>query len=198
MLKKFLIAWLLGLAVVLPAGATSVLPLNLDEMIAGAAVAFEGTCVGNRTERDPTTNLVVTYTTFSVRESLKGDTGATHVIKQVGGQMSDGTASFEIQGVPKFVPGEDYVVFLAGVSAQGFSSPFGLAQGRFDVKRGATGGKVSNGRDFRDMTSNFSPNELPRSLLQKKQSDAATELDLDEFKQLVRKRVGSSLARPAK
>lgn len=194
MLKRLLVACLLGLAMVIPAGATTVLPLYLDEMIASSAIAFEGTCVENRTERDPGTNFVVTYTTFAVREALKGEVAMTHVIKQIGGRLPDGTSDFNIQGVPKFTPGEEYVVFLAGVSSAGFSSPIGLSQGKFTVVRGPSGAKVTNGRDFRDMTRNIASQQAPKALVQKLQQAAGPvrNLDLDEFKQLVRERAGAA------
>lgn len=186
MLKQFLIACLLGLALTGPAGATSVLPLQLDEIIDTATVAFQGTCTGNRTERETQTNLVVTYTTFAVKDVLKGAVQATHVIKQIGGKMPAGELSFRVDGVPTFVVGEDYVVLLAGVSAAGFSSPIGLAQGKFTVLQDASGQRVSNGRDFREMTAGMPSVVLPGVL-----AGATTpvpHLGLDEFKQLVRAR----------
>lgn len=187
-----LLAFLLAFAAALHAGAASVLPVSLDHLADNAAVIFEGTCVGNRTERDQATGLVVTYTTFSVREVLKGNAASVHEIKQVGGQMPDGGLSFRVDGVPTFAVGESYVVFLAGVSTAGFSSPIGLAQGRFAVSREPAGRTVSNGRDFREMTAG-----MPNTMLPFAARTATTgapgrveRLDLDEFKQLVRTRAG--------
>lgn len=196
MLKRLVLAWLLGLAIVSPATAMTVLPLYLDEMIDGSAVAFQGTCVDNRTELDPATGLVVTYTTFAVREPLKGDVGMTHVIKQVGGRLADGTTGFQIKGVPTFAPGQEYVVFLTGVSSVGFSSPVGLAQGRFTVVQDPTGtsaAKVSNGRDFRDMTRSLSTQKAATAMAQKLQqaTGPVRNLDLEQFKALVRERAGA-------
>lgn len=172
----------IGLALTLPARAVSVLPLTLDQMIDGAAVAFEGTCTGNRTEREPGTNLVVTYTTFAVKDVLKGAVGGTHVIKQIGGDLPQGGLSYRVDGVPKFVVGQDYVVLLAGVSAAGFSSPVGLAQGKFNVHQDASGRKVSNGRDFQDMTTRLPAVTTPGVRA------PVHQVGLEEFKQLVRER----------
>lgn len=185
MFKKTLVACLLPLALSLaaiPSQAATVLALMLDEIIDTSAVAFQGTCTANRTERDPSTNYVVTYTTFDVSDVLKGDVKATHTIKQIGGIMPAGEASFRVHGVPTFTVGEDYVVFLAGVSSAGFSSPIGLGQGRFTVQQGATGKTVTNGRDFREMS----------SLTAQTVTDASgRQLGLDAFKQLARTRVRS-------
>lgn len=194
MLKQFFAACLLGLALAGPAGAVTVRPLPLDEIIDTATVAFQGTCIGNRTERDEATNLVVTYTTFAVKDVLKGAVQSTHVVKQIGGKMPAGESSFRVAGVPTFVVGEDYVVFLAGISAAGFSSPIGLAQGRFTVQQDASGQRVSNGRDFREMTAGMPSVVLPEAAARVpgKAPAPVRHLGLDKFKQLVRERVGGA------
>lgn len=186
-----LIALACALAFLAPARAASVVPLYLDEIIDTATVAFEGTCLGNRSERDPLTNLVVTYTTFSVREVLKGGVGTTYTIKQIGGSLPDDNIRYRVEGVPKFTAGEDYVVFLAGVSAAGFSSPIGLAQGRFRVEGAPAARKVANGRDFKDLTARMSSHVPQRALDRMVNTPgAAKDMDLDDFKALVRAHTG--------
>ena len=186
------LACVIGLALAGAAGAASVRPLQLDELIDTAALAFEGVCIGNRTEREAGTNYVVTYTTFAVKEVLKGEVGKTHVIKQIGGEIADGEPSFRVQGVPKFAAGQSYVVFLAGVSSAGFSSPIGLAQGNFRVLPDAAGPKVANGRDFREMTAGMPASALPEATAKALGAAQAPvrHLGLEEFKQLVRARTG--------
>lgn len=186
--KRFFGACLLGFAIAAPAGAANVLPLYLDEIIDRSAVAFEGVCLENRSERDSATNMVVTYTTFEVRDVLKGNVGATHVIKQIGGSSPDQNLRFDVRGIPQFNVGESYVVFLAGVSSAGFSSPVGLAQGRFNIKQGAAGREVTNGRDFKDLTARLP--EKAASADVKRAPGAVLHLDIDAFKQLVRERDG--------
>lgn len=174
------------------AHATSVIPLYLDELIDQSTVAFEGTCTDNRTERDPVTNFVVTYTTFAVSDVLKGAAGAAYTIKQIGSSLPGEAVPFRIQGVPRFAVGESYVVFLAGVSDAGFSSPIGLSQGRFTVSGAAGTRKVRNGRDFKDMTAH-----MPQGVPQRARDDMKSaqgpsmEMDLDDFKQAVRAHVGA-------
>lgn len=191
-MKKFLAACLLGFATILPAAAASVVPLYLDEIIDRSAVAFEGVCLENRSERETATNMVVTYTTFEVRDVLKGNVGATHVIKQIGGSLPGDSVQFEVSGVPKFAVGESYVVFLAGVSSAGFSSPVGLAQGRFSVSGMAGTREVTNGRDFRDLIPNPEQKTMAAGTRAKLQRapDPVRQLNIDEFKQLVRDRAG--------
>jgi hypothetical protein len=174
------------LVAALPARAMSVLPLSLEEIVTAAQIAFEGTCTANFTGRDAQTGLVVTYTTFDVHDVLKGGARATHIIKQVGGYA--GADGYHLQGVPGFAVGQDYVVFLYGVSSAGFSSPVGLSQGQFVLRPGADGPEVSNGRDFREMLSGSAVQHIPQATLSRLQNAAGglRHLGLDEFKELVR------------
>lgn len=176
----------------LAAQAASVLPLYLEEMIDTSALAFEGTCIGNRTERDPVTNFVVTYTKFAVHDVLKGEAGVTYEIKQIGGSLPGDELQFRVEGVPTFGIGEDYVVFLAGVSSAGFSSPIGLAQGRFGIHADGAARRVGNGRDFRDMASRIAA-RLPAQARARMQAapGPVKEMDLDDFKQAIRNHLGA-------
>ena len=189
-LGRFLAAACCAAALLSTAHGASVIPLYLDEMIDTAAGAFEGRVLENRTERDAATGFVVTYTTFEVREALKGHVGARHTIKQVGGVI-ERDLEFQVPGVPRFKEGADYVVFLAGVSSKGFSSPIGLSQGRFGVITEEGVRKVANGRDFRDMTARMA--NVPGAARAKlQQADPVRKMDLVDFKQLVRGRVGGA------
>lgn len=191
--------WLAALAAVTswallsasPAHATSVLPLYLDEVIDHSTTAFEGTVADTHSARDTATNLVVTYTTFTVTDVLKGTVPSTYTIKQIGGELPQEDLIYHVPGIPKFKLGEDYVVFMAGVSRSGFSSPIGLAQGRFNVMQGPAGRVVGNGRDLREITTRMGA-QLPA---QSKALQAATgpvhTMDLENFKQLVRNHVAA-------
>lgn len=191
MIPRFLAAIALAFAFCGPAGAASVRPLALDEIIDGAAVSFEGTCVENRTERDAN-GFIVTYTTFAVKEALKGEVGATHTIKQIGGVLASEGIAYKVDGVPSFAVGNDYVLFLHGVSKIGFSSPVGLGQGRFMIHRDESGAKVTNGRDFRSMAAGTDGLKLPaataKALAESRQP--VGKMDLDEFKTVVRSQTG--------
>jgi hypothetical protein len=190
MLKRILIAAWLAVASAMPALATSVLPLDLAQVIDQSAVAFQGTCIDNKSGRDPQTGLIVTMTTFRVDDVLKGDVGATYTIKQLGGENTSEGLNFTVHSIPKFAVGESYVVFMAGVSSAGFSSPIGLSQGRFTIQGGDAGLEVGNGVDFRDLTENMAGVELPQSKA-KASGAPLRRINLDDFKQIVRKHAGS-------
>jgi hypothetical protein len=188
--KIFLAAWL-AIAAALPAFATTVLPLNLGEVIDQATTAFQGTVVDNRSGRDPQTGMLVTFTTFRVDDVLKGDVPATYTIKQIGGEDASSNTKFRIHGVPTFTVGQSYVVFMAGVSQAGFSSPIGLTQGRFTIETGDSGLEVGNGNDFRELTANMPDVELPAQAGEKAQGKPVRRIGLSDFKQMVRKHAGS-------
>lgn len=193
MIERFVVACLLGLAIAPPAAAISVRPVSLDEMTAAAAVVFQGRCVDNRTEREAGTNLIVTYTTFEVHDVLKGQAGSTRVIKQIGGTLPGKFVGFKVEGVPKFAAGENYVVFLARVSSAGFSSPIGLAQGKFTLIPGPAGLLVSNGRDFKELTAAIPALQATQALTLLQQAPGRVRhMGLDDFKQLVRQLAGSA------
>ena len=179
----------LALLSAMPAQAASVRPLTLDNVIDGAAIAFQGRCLESRSEVDAATGLVVTLTTFEVEDRLKGEVGERHVIKQLGGQV--GNLVRRVDGIPTFKPGERYVVFLYGVSAAGFSSPVGLSQGRFEVRAGEGGLQVANGLDFRHMLWPIAPAALPGAVREKLAGPKGRveNLELESFKRLVRDRV---------
>ena len=189
--RQLLFTCLISLVIALPARAMSVLPLYLDEIVNDAAIAFQGKSIENHSELDPQTNAIVTFSTFEVQEVLKGEVGATHTIKQIGGELQ-GKIN-QITGIPTFKVGESYVLFLYGVSASGFSSPVGLGQGKFNIISVPTGFDVTNGRDFKEMTLGFPTSlvTLPALSRMQKAPGPVKRLDLEEFKRLVRQQGGT-------
>jgi len=189
-LQRLLFLFLVSFATIGGAWATTVLPLTLDDIVSGATVAFEGTCTENHTEHDGQTNLDVTFTTFAVHDVIKGDPGATYTIKQIGGEVPGRELAFNVRGIPRFTPGEEYVVFLPPASSAGFASPVGLSQGRFTIEREVAAKKVANGRDFREMTADIPDTELSDDVAQHVKGASAPihNMDIEEFKQLARNR----------
>ena len=171
----------------IPSHATSVLPIDLAALTDSAALVFEGTCIGNRVERDEATGKPVTYTTFAVRDVLKGSAEATHTIKQIGGKLESEGVEYRVHGVPAFLEGEDYVVFLAGVSSAGFSSPMGLGQGKFTVHGSVHGREAANGRDLKEMAEPLLDRmpERARSRILGTPG-AVRSIDVEDFKETVR------------
>lgn len=189
---QLVLAGMLLAAGLAPAHATTVLPLYLEQVIDQSTTAFEGTCVENRTERDAATGFVVTYTTFEVKDVLKGDVATRHTIKQIGGKLPGEEGRRNFIGVPTFAVGGNYIVFLAGVSSVGFSSPIGLSQGQFHIRDDNGVRRLGNGRDFRETTSHITAHLPAASRLRVKASAPVSDMDVEEFKQTVRSYLGGA------
>ncbi len=103
--------------------ASQVRAVNLEDMTERAETIFAGRCVRVKSMHDPQTGRRVTQATFEVHRAVKGEPGPTITVKLLGG----------IVGQPRFVEGEEVVLFLYGESALGLSSPVGFGQGKFSI-----------------------------------------------------------------
>ena len=143
------ITWLaLNTLIATPAFATSLLPLTLEQLSTRAELIFYGRVINNTTDRDKQSGQIATHTTFEVTELIKGDAADRHTIKQIGGRLAETGTTLRIQGVPRYVVGDSYVVFLPAKSSLGFSSPLGLHQGSFTVSTIDGEQLVSNGQQL--------------------------------------------------
>ena len=143
---KTLTVFILSLLLSVPALATSVLPVSLERMSKSAELIFYGTAISNEVKVDEVSGHVATFTTFEITEVIKGNVGETHTIKQLGGRLPDSNIVNKVYGVPRFIIGEKYVVFMPQESSLGFASPIGLSQGRFMVREQDGVNTVSNNR----------------------------------------------------
>ncbi len=179
----------------LQAAATSVLPVSLQRMAATAEIIFHGTAIDSEVRLDPASGRVATYTSFKVIEVIKGNPGATHTIKQIGGQLPGSNVRLIIHGVPQFTTGREYVIFLPKASSLGFSSPIGLSQGKFNIRKQNGETLVSNGRPLAALLKTTPQQDSPNrpSALVSNRTPALTTIDgqpasahLTDFMQAVR------------
>jgi len=126
--------------------ATSVRPISLEQLSTRATLIFYGQVISNEVLQDTVSGQIATFTRFEVIDLIKGNTGTSHTIKQIGGYLKSSNTTLRVHGVPRFETGEKYVVFLPTKSVLGFSSPIGLHQGRFSVSTINGNQIVSNGR----------------------------------------------------
>ena len=145
-LATFTICLTLNMLIASPASATSLLPLTLEQLSTRADLIFHGRVIEDTTARDKRSGQIATFTTFEVIELIKGDAADRHTIKQIGGHLKETGTTLRIQGVPRYVIGESYVIFLPEKSSLGFSSPLGLYQGSFTVSTIDGEAVVSNGQ----------------------------------------------------
>ncbi|UCB55589.1 MAG: hypothetical protein JSW45_03420 [Thiotrichales bacterium] len=173
----------------LQTSATSVLPISLQRMTGVAAQIFHGKVTANEVKLDPASGRVVTYTRFEIIEVIKGDVAATRTIKQLGGQLPGSDVRQIIHGVPAFSVGQEYVVFLPKASRSGFSSPVGLSQGKFDVRKSGGESVISHPRAPAEGTITAAPpisTNLPGGVEIHPQSDKPSTVTLADFLQTVR------------
>jgi hypothetical protein len=180
-IPRTILAFLPGLLLSTLTLATTVLPVSLERMSTSAELIFYGTVISNETKADETSGHIATFTTFEVIEVVKGDVGATHTIKQLGGQLSGNKVMHQVHGVPRFTIGEKVVVFLPQESRLGFASPLGLSQGRFVVREQNGVNTVRNGRALQASLTQASKTAADKPLLKQPASTS-----LAEFLQTVR------------
>ena len=114
-------------------GATSIRPVNLEELVQTSDRVFVGTVLEIRHKPGPG-GLPTRVTRFGVTEMVKGQLGKSRQIDLA----QIWTGSNRQQGVsplpqPGFFPGEEVLVFLHGDSPLGLSSPVGFGLGKLAV-----------------------------------------------------------------
>ena len=169
--------------IALPATATSLLPLSLEQLSTRADLIFYGRVISNEVKKDAQSGQIATFTSFEVIDLIKGTADNTHTIKQIGGFDKSSNTRLMIRGVPKFITGEEYVVFLPKKSSLGFCSPLGLHQGSFPVATENDEKVISNGRRLADQPDSINRNvQIPLAV----RADKPSQSRLDDFINTVR------------
>lgn len=184
-MKRIFISLCLAISmfIALPATATSLLPLSLEQLSSRADLIFYGKVISNEVKKDTQSGQIATFTEFKVIDLIKGTAGNTHRIKQIGGFDKNSNTRLTIRGVPKFIVGEEYVVFLPKKSSLGFSSPLGLHQGSFPVATENSEKVISNGRRLADRPDTINRSvQIPLAV----RADKPSQSRLDDFINTVR------------
>jgi hypothetical protein len=162
----------------------SVLPLDLDALVAASQDIVHVRCTGISVQRDAQLHAL-TVTTFVVLDRPKGNGDGNFTVRQAGGKVDDVVVDYH---VPQFRVGEEYVLFMPPSSRLGLASPVGLAQGAFGVVKSARGKAVTNGQDFAELLPLDKRSDLPASVLGflAREPGARRQLDLADFMAVVR------------
>ncbi|MBI3896287.1 MAG: hypothetical protein HY313_10210 [Acidobacteria bacterium] len=140
--KKILSSLLLTYLCLPAATATTLLPMNLDDLTKASPVIAYGKIVGSRAEWNEIHTLIYTIYTFQAIEYLKGDLGPSFELHEPGGEL-DGL-SMSVAGVPRFSPGQEAVLFL-WTDSRGLHQVTGFEQGNLALQNDPqTGIKVIN------------------------------------------------------
>ena len=139
-LKKYVLLFALSLACA-NLHATSVIPPTFDELVGRADVIFQGSVsdvqsqwVGEGAER-----AIVSYITFKVEDTIKGDVGKTYTIRMLGGTVEG--ESMEVAEGPRFNIGDKDILFVENNGTQ-YIPLVGIMHGRFHVRQNAAGAEV--------------------------------------------------------
>lgn len=128
---------LLSLTAAVPAPATTLEKLGMDQLIERSTSIVRGTVVSSGVMQRGS----VIYTTYQIRvsQTLRGTAPATLEVSVPGGQLNGIRQSFS--GSPKLEANAEYVIFV-WTSRSGINHTIGLAQGVFDVKTASGGALV--------------------------------------------------------
>jgi len=114
--------------------ATTLARMGIEELTRTTTVVARARCVANVSRWDE--GLLWTLTTMELTEIWKGQAPLTITVRLVGGRA--GGRRILVEGVPRFLPGEQLVVFLEP-SGKGDWTVTSWAQGTFRISRAATG-----------------------------------------------------------
>src|SRR5882672_11260883 len=92
--------------------ATTVIPPTFDELVSRAQIIFEGEVTGVQSQwiGEGAEHRIVTFVTFKVDDTLKGNPGATYSIRMLGGTVDGQT--MEVTDAPKFKVGDHDLLFV--------------------------------------------------------------------------------------
>ncbi len=120
---------LVALALSWPAGATTIVMPNDDQLIEKSPIIVRGTVL--RSEPVEYRDGIWTETTLAVEESLKGDVSGEITVREVGGQLGDRISV--VFGNPEYEAGEEVLAFLVPSPHGGYRT-VDLFAGKFDEK----------------------------------------------------------------
>lgn len=126
----------LSLLVGLPSGATTLIRRDVAELSSQSDTVVHGTVRRVQSRWSGDRRRIVTDVEIQVTDTLKGQPGSTVLVTQPGGTVGD--IGQTVHGLASFTPGEEVVVFLERRGRVAFEVS-GMAQGKFQVRRGADG-----------------------------------------------------------
>jgi hypothetical protein len=112
------------------ARGTTLARMTLGQLAAAAQVVARVRCTGSASRRED--GSIWTFTDFAVEETFKGAPGAHVTIRLPGGR--DGHLMETVEGAPRFVPGEEAIVFLERTRSGDWSIS-AWAEGTFRIAR---------------------------------------------------------------
>jgi len=138
-----------------PAGAMSLRPLNVSDLVKQATHIVRGTVASVREGIDQN-RLPYTEVEVTVSETVKGSAGTTLTFRQFGLQTPRPSENGHkyiglIAGMPRYAAGDQVFLFLGPVSSIGYRTTIGLGQGHFALRGGNFQNDANNAGLFRNV-----------------------------------------------
>lgn len=123
------------------AGSTTLLRLGLEEMSRDAVMVVQGHVAWDYAIEDESRGTIYSVTGVEVSRCIAGTCPETVVLRHRGGTA--GGVTLYIPGMPRFVPGQEVLLFLEGdyEGKEGTYSVLGMVQGLFHVLTEPVSGK---------------------------------------------------------
>lgn len=170
--------------------ATTVIPPTFDELVDQAEVIFQGNVSDVKSQwiGEGAQRVIVSYVTFKVDDSVKGNAGQTYTMRMLGGTVGEET--MEIADAPRFHIGDKDILFVEHNGSQ-FIPLVGIMHGRFHVRRNAAGAEVVTDDNDRPVRN------LKRLGREAAAASAGDDVDLTatDFKAAVKEKVKTSSSR---
>jgi hypothetical protein len=147
------------------AHASMAVAATFDDKVDHAASIILGKCLRQEARFDPSGRWIVTYTTFAVERTMKGNPMPEMTIVTPGGEV--GGVHQSTIGIPAFHPGAEHVLFVKNSSLG--PTVLYFDQGAYDVTTDEHGEKIvtpvpSNLVKIDTQRGMAVPNDAPRSL----------------------------------
>ena len=114
------------------ASATTILGMDIDEVVADAEFVFEGEVINSETRQDTNSGIISTYVTFQINDILKGDyTGDSVELKFMGGVFNGEIVQVSGMRIPQLT--EQGVYFVESLSRDLINPLIGWSQGHFII-----------------------------------------------------------------
>jgi hypothetical protein len=183
--KKYLLV--LTVSAIISASATTIIPPSFDELVNEAEIIFRGTVtsvhpqwIGEGAQRH-----IVSYVTFKVEDSLKGNPGKEITLRMFGGTVDGQT--MKASDAATFNVGDRDVLFVEHNGTQ-FIPLVGIMHGRYRVQKDETGRDVI-------LTNEGAPLSSVDQVGRESVSPGPA-MTAEQFKQAVQMRTGQRLRQP--
>jgi hypothetical protein len=132
-----LLAVVLG---IVPAGASTFLAMDQDELIRDSAAVIQGKVIQINSFWDPTGTVVLTEALIEVQDKLFGDVPSVVAVQTAGGKV--GNFYVEAHGFPKFRVNERLILFLEP-ETDGAMRVAGYQQGQYRIRQDKSGREIA-------------------------------------------------------